>query len=585
MPRIAIVEEEKCHPDRCGNYLCARLCPVNRMGDECISVNEGNRKAKIDPGLCTGCGICPKRCPFGAIHIINLPQELCEQPIHTYGYNGFHLYSLPTPMFGKVIGIVGRNGIGKSTAIKILAGVLKPNFGSDNLASDDDLIAFFRGTESQLFFEQVKKGEIKVSYKPQQVDMMANTIKGSVVDLLKSVDQTSRCDELVQELDLGKVLDHTLDQLSGGELQRVAIALTVLKKANVYVFDEPTSYLDIKQRIRVANVIKKLADDVTAVLVIEHDLIMVDYMADLVYIMYGEEACYGIVSNLKATKNGINAYLDGYLKDDNMKFRDHPIVFAQKPPIVKRSGGMLVSWNDLSKQLGNFMLKAQQGVIHKGEVIGILGENGIGKTSFVKMLAKVISPNSGEINEQVVVAYKPQYIDTSSERLVSDVLHEALSSYENSLIRPLKLRDVCEKRVCDLSGGELQRVAIGVTLAKDADLYLLDEPSAYLDVEQRLVVSRVVRELMEQKGKAALIVDHDLLFVDYVSQRLIVFDGVPAIHGEVFGPFDMEVGMNRFLEDLRLTFRRDPDSNRPRANKPGSQMDREQRAQGKLYYT
>ncbi|MBI4448830.1 ribosome biogenesis/translation initiation ATPase RLI [Candidatus Woesearchaeota archaeon] len=585
MPRIAIVEEAKCHPDRCGNYLCARLCPVNRMGDECISVNESNKKAFIAADLCTGCGICPKRCPFGAIHIINLPEELASQPIHTYGENGFHLYSLPTPMFGKVVGIVGRNGIGKSTAIKILAGVLKPNFGKGKEASYDELIAHFKGSETQLFFERVKRGEIKIAHKPQQVDLLATITKGTVTELLERVDEKGKKDRIIAELDLSKFLDRTLDQLSGGELQRVAIAATVLKKANFYVFDEPTSFLDIKQRLKIAKFIKSLADEDTAVMVIEHDLIILDYMADLIHVMYGEEACYGIVSHLKATKNGINAYLEGYLRDDNMRFRDHPIVFAPKPPQTKKVGVEIVSWSNLRKTLGNFSLQADEGIIHKAQVIGILGENGIGKTSFVKMLANVITPDKGEISGKVSVAYKPQYIDTTSEDLVQDLLEETLVKYEIQLVKPLKLKDLIEKRVCDLSGGELQRVAIAMTLAKDADLYLLDEPSAYLDVEQRLIISKVIRELMELKGKAALVVDHDLLFIDYISQKIVVVDGEPAIRGAVMGPFGMEEGMNRFLEDIDLTFRRDPNSNMPRANKVGSQMDREQKAQNRLYYS
>ena len=129
MVRIAVIEKEKCHPDRCGNFLCARLCPVNRTGSDCIVQGEDG-KAFIHANLCTGCGICPKRCPFGAIHIINLPEALDKPPVHQYiDDNGFRLFNLPTPSFGKVVGVLGKNGIGKSTALKVLAGVLKPNFG------------------------------------------------------------------------------------------------------------------------------------------------------------------------------------------------------------------------------------------------------------------------------------------------------------------------------------------------------------------------------------------------------------------------------------------------------------------------
>ena len=123
--RIAIINPEKCHPDECG-HLCMKKCPINKMGDECMFINESN-KCAVDENLCVGCGICPKICPFNAIEIINLPDELDSDPIHRYGENAFALYGLPIPLFGKVVGLLGRNGIGKSTALQILAGVIKPN--------------------------------------------------------------------------------------------------------------------------------------------------------------------------------------------------------------------------------------------------------------------------------------------------------------------------------------------------------------------------------------------------------------------------------------------------------------------------
>jgi ATP-binding cassette subfamily E protein 1 len=580
--RIAVVEKPKCNPAGCGNLLCIRVCPINRTGKECI-VKGADSKPVIYENMCTGCGICPNRCPFDAISIINLPDELEKEPIHKYGRNGFHLFNLPIPIFGKVVGILGKNGIGKSTALKILSGIQKPNFGSEKEAEWGDLIKHFKGTEAQLYFEKVKEGKIKISYKPQQVELIPKTAKGTVKELLKKSDETGRLDEIAEKLDLKKIFENDITELSGGELQRTAIAATVLKKANLYVFDEPTSFLDIKQRIRVANFIKTLATEETAVLVVEHDLIILDYMTDLIHMIYGKEGVYGVVSHPMTAKTGINVYLNGYLKDENVRFRDAKIKFEKRQEFREISKEKLTSWSNIHKTLGKFSVDAKEGETRRKEVVGVLGENGIGKTTFAKILAEEIKPDQGEVEKKIKVSYKPQYLDSSSNELVLSLLNNALK-YENQLIIPLNITPLLTKQINHLSGGELQRTAIALCLSKEADLYLMDEPSAYLDVEQRLVISKIIREFMEMNGKTAVIIDHDLLFIDYISDRLLVFEGNPAVHGSAKGPFEMAEGMNLFLKDLNISFRRDEETKRPRANKIDSQMDQIQKKENTLYY-
>ena len=515
MPRIAVIEKQKCNPNGCGGLLCFRVCPINKSGEECI-VKGDDDKPKINEELCSGCGICVNRCPFEAISVINLPEELTEKPIHRYDDNGFALFSLPTPLFGKVIGVLGVNGIGKSTAIKILAGVLKPNLGDPKKEPDyNQLIAYFKGNEAQGFFEKIRDNKIKVSYKPQQVDLLSRQYKGTIGELLKKVDEKKKLKEIAKELAIENILDNDISKISGGELQRVAIAATVLKKADLYIFDELTSYLDIKQRLRVAKFIRQLADKETAVVVIEHDLIALDYMTDLVHIMYGKEACYGVCSQLKTTNIGINEYLEGFLREENIRFRPYKISFEVKPPSKKKEISKIVEWPLIRKMLGKFSLEAKPGNINKHEIIGILGENGIGKTTFVRILANDLKADEGQIDTKIKVSYKPQYIDTDSDELVVNVLQEAIKKHTSDIINPLNLKSLLMRKINELSGGELQKVAIALCLSRQVDLALLDEPSAYLDVEQRLIVSKVIRNVAEVKGISVLVVDHDLLFIDY----------------------------------------------------------------------
>jgi len=158
------------------------------------------------------------------------------------------------------------------------------------------------------------------------------------------------------------------------------------------------------------------------------------------------------------------------------------------------------------------------------------------------------------------------------------------SYYKTEFIKPLHVDRIMDKRLDELSGGELQRVAIVACLLREADLYLLDEPSAHLDVEQRTEAARMIRRFAMNMEKSVLVVDHDIYLIDMISDRLLVFEGEPGRRGFASKPMKMRDGMNRFLSRLGITFRRDEETKRPRINKPGSRLDREQRAKGEHYY-
>ncbi len=600
--RIAVIEKEKCNPQGCGGYLCMRMSPGNRMGNEVFVVGPDG-KAQVNEEVCTDAeSITVKKCPFGAIHMVKLPEKLTEKPIHRFGKDGFSLFSLPVPLFGQVNGILGINGIGKSTAVKVIAQMLQPNFGLMATAAVEEkakgkkeaekeqvnkLIRMFKGSEAQVFFEKVRDGKITVSMKPQAVDAIPKTFKGTAQQLLHNVcSDKKKIASVAEELGISDVLETNISKVSGGELQRVAIAAAVLKNdTNVYLFDEPTSYLDIKQRVKISSFIRKLANPETAVVAVEHDLIILDYLADSVHIMYGEAGAYGISAQPKPARAAINTYLSGYLREDNMRFRQHEIKFEAKPPQKIISKEALVKWDSISKKLGRFNLTAAAGELPKKHVIGVLGENGLGKTSFVKLLTGEIKPDSGSISANVKMSYKPQYIHATEkpDEQVTNILAKAQN--DPQLMARLELEPLLLKKVSELSGGELQRVMIAKCLAEDVDLYLLDEPSAYLDVEQRIAVSKLLRERIDMQGKTALVVDHDLLLIDYVADMIIVFEGQPAAAGQAYGPFTMEDGMNHFLKTLGITLRRDKESNRPRINSTDSRLDREQKAEGKYYYS
>jgi ATP-binding cassette subfamily E protein 1 len=178
----------------------------------------------------------PLRCPFEAITIINLPTNLDSQVTHRYTANAFKLHRLPTPRPGQVLGLVGTNGIGKSTALKILAGKLKPNLGRyDDPPDWQEILKYFRGSELQNYFTKVLEDNLKALIKPQYVDHIPRMIKEptTVSKMLDNKSELNNKQELCDLLELNEVLEREINQLSGGELQRFAIAMSCIQKANV----------------------------------------------------------------------------------------------------------------------------------------------------------------------------------------------------------------------------------------------------------------------------------------------------------------------------------------------------------------
>ena len=589
MSRISILDKDRCQPKKC-DYLCINYCPGVRMGEDTIVIDEDTKKPLISEQLCEGCGICTNRCLFDAISIINLPEAVGE-PIHRFGQNQFELFGLPSLEEGTVLGLLGPNGIGKSTIMNILSGNLIPNFGDYENPQDnwDKVIEYYKGSALQTYFSNLANGEIKAILKPQMVDQLPKVVKGKVKDLLSNVNERNKLEYVCHELQLENVLDRKMENLSGGELQRVAIAATVLREGDFYYFDEPTSWLDVSQRLNAVKVIRSLAEEGKSVLVIEHDLATLDALSDNIHILYGAPGGYGVVSGRKGVRIGINAYINGFLTEENVRIRKNPIEFIIRPPTPEDEGDALASYSDISKDYDGFKLSADAGDIFYDEIVTAFGSNGIGKTTFAKMLAGVEKPTTGEVDEEVTIAYKPQYLVSDFEGSVSDFLFMNAPSYgskifESEIMTPFALEDMLEKQVSKLSGGELQRLAIAATLSKDAEIYLFDEPTAFLDVEQRLVAAKVIRKMVESRNAASLIVDHDIVFIDYISDRAMVFNGTPGLEGHASKPTDLRSAMNEFLGNLNITFRRDKETKRPRVNKLDSYLDREQKEKGEYYY-
>mmetsp|Transcript_1428 Transcript_1428/g.5539 ORF Transcript_1428/g.5539 Transcript_1428/m.5539 type:complete len:443 (+) Transcript_1428:830-2158(+) len=432
-------------------------------------------------------------------------------------------------------------------------------------------------------------------------------------------------------LDLHQVADRPVGLLSGGELQRFAIAVCVVQQADVYMFDEPSSYLDVRQRLVAAQVIRSVVDqsafgensvDTTGattqayVLVVEHDLAVLDYLSDYICCLYGTPSAYGVVTMPFSVREGINIFLAGFVPTENLRFRDDVLTFKVSQTADEVTDGdrlALYEYPAMTKTMcgrgrdadkNQFVLNVQAGSFTDSEIVVLLGENGTGKTTFIRVLAGLLASDekaAAEAEGDAVradrlsvpalnISYKPQKISPKFQGTVRQLLHKRIRDayvhpqFVSDVMKPMKIDPIMDQEVQNLSGGELQRVAMALALGKPADLYLIDEPSAYLDSEQRIICAKVIKRFIMHSKKTAFIVEHDFIMATYLADRVVVYSGKPAVEATAASPQSLLTGMNQFLAQLEITFRRDPTNYRPRINKKHSVKDRDQKSSGQYFF-
>jgi len=598
--RIAIVSSDKCKPKKC-KQECKKFCPVVRTGKLCVEVEKTSKVAFISEPLCIGCGICVRKCPFEAISIINLPKDLSKDTTHRFGPNTFKLHRLPMPRPGQVLGLVGTNGIGKSTALSVLSGKTKPNLGKFDSPPDwQEILSHFRGSELQAYFTKILEDRLKAISKPQYVDKIPKAVQGQVSTILSKKDDRKVQAQYEEQLELTHLSERSVGDLSGGELQRFAIAVLCVQQADVYMFDEPSSYLDVRQRMMASHCIRSLQKVDNYIVIVEHDLAVLDYLSDFVCCLWGQPGGYGVVTMPFSVREGINIFLDGFVPTENLRFREVSLTFKVSQELEVDADDRLhkTEYPPLAKRMGDsekgFLLEVEAGDFSDSEIIVMLGQNGTGKTTFIRMLAGYLKPDGADADEEkripeLNVSYKPQLLSAKFTGTVQELLLTKVKEaymhpqFQTDVAKPMLIDAIADQEVPNVSGGELQRVAIVLALGKPADIYLLDEPSAYLDVEQRIVAARVIKRFILHAKKTAFIVEHDFIMATYLADRVIVYEGQPGIHCTATCPKSLLSGMNQFLAQLEITFRRDPTNHRPRINKAASQKDQEQKTSGNYF--
>jgi ATP-binding cassette, sub-family E, member 1 len=569
-----------------------------------------------------------------------------KEVTHRYSANSFKLHRLPTPRPGQVLGLVGTNGIGKSTALKILSGKLKPNLGRYDSPPDwEEILKYFRGSELQSesyallinaqqkltiedYFTKVLEDDLKAIIKPQYVDMIPKAIKGpnkTVGHNIEARSEMGNMDHIMEVLgknEVGFKRGRLLISCRTWASQRPRGQSPVWRRAPTlcprsflcsasrcvsifpriaqyhiadypsYMFDEPSSYLDVKQRLSAARTIRELLRPDDYVIVVEHDLSVLDYLSDFICVLYGRPAVYGVVTLPASVREGINIFLDGNIPTENLRFREESLTFriAEAGEEFLADRARRFSYPKMTAQLGDFHLSIEGGEFTDSEIIVMMGENGTGKTTFCKILGGYEKPEGTTRVPPMNISMKPQKITPKFQGTVRQLFFKKIKAaflspqFQTDVYKPLKLDDFIDQEVQNLSGGELQRVAIVLALGIPADIYLIDEPSAYLDSEQRIIAARVIKRFIMHSKKTAFVVEHDFIMATYLADRVIVFDGQPSVDARANAPESLLTGCNKFLKNLDVTFRRDPNSFRPRINKYKSQLDQEQKLSGNYFF-
>jgi ATP-binding cassette subfamily E protein 1 len=289
----------------------------------------------------------------------------------------------------------------------------------------------------------------------------------------------------------------------------------------------------------VLQVIREVLDDTKFVVCVEHDLSVLDYLSDFVCCLYGKPGAYGVVTMPSSVRDGLNIFLAGYIPSENMRFRDEELNFkvSDAADDTKRKNERSYEYPGMIKRQGNFTLTVEAGGFNDSEILVMLGENGTGKTTFIRMLAGIPSAAPDEFLgddpdaelPSFNISYKPQKISPKFESTVRNLLASKIREmylhpqFMTDVIKPLRIEELMDQEVQNLSGGELQRVAITLCLGKQADLYLIDEPSAYLDSEQRIIASKVIKRFIMHSKKTAFVVEHDFIMSAYLADRVIVY--------------------------------------------------------------
>ena len=411
---------------------------------------------------------------------------------------------------GECILLTGVSGSGKSTLIHLMNGLI-PTLYEGQLEGE---ILFKNKDLKDIESYDISKNIGYVSQDPRGHFFTTNTTSELVFSMenygIPLNEMKKKYSELVNLLELEKLVDKNIIYISSGERQKIAIGCSLSLEAEIIILDEPSSNLDFHMTKKLKQLIEKLKTKGYTIIIAEHRMYYIQDLIDRVFVINNGKVIEKTISDLKS--------------NNEVPLRSLDIFNLELENISCKNKELLMEINNITYKniLSNITT-----TVYKGDVIGLIGKNGVGKTTLLRLLSNIMKPNKGKIVGKVVPFLVMQDMDYQffTESVESEMkFGSADNDLEkiNSLLMKLGLTEYKDKIPFELSGGQKQRLLIAISALANVNLLMFDEPTSGLDYVNMTKVSGILKDL--SKNSALIVATHDIEFLYKTCNRVVYLD-------------------------------------------------------------
>ena len=411
---------------------------------------------------------------------------------------------------GECILLTGVSGSGKSTLIHLMNGLI-PTLYEGQLEGE---ILFKNKDLKDIESYDISKNIGYVSQDPRGHFFTTNTTSELVFSMenygIPLNEMKKKYSELVNLLELEKLVDKNIIYISSGERQKIAIGCSLSLEPEIIILDEPSSNLDFHMTKKLKQLIEKLKTKGYTIIIAEHRMYYIQNLIDRVLVINNGKVIEKTISDLKS--------------NNEVPLRSLDIFNLELENISCKNKELLMEINNITYKniLSNITT-----TVYKGDVIGLIGKNGVGKTTLLRLLSNIMKPNKGKIVGKVVPFLVMQDMDYQffTESVESEMkFGSADNDLEkiNSLLMKLGLTELKDKIPFELSGGQKQRLLIAISALANVNLLMFDEPTSGLDYVNMTKVSGILKDL--SKNSALIVATHDIEFLYKTCNRVVYLD-------------------------------------------------------------